>query len=164
MPSGSPIRAIISGTKEGQAELAAMDRRVDAATLAALKKITAMARTRIRGQMRSRPRWDRRGNGPGGPAVNLNLNPHTIKRRGGPGKLDGALYNAVKKSRKPRPLPGHAASAVVFMGGAKATPQVNWYKRRTEARAPYFKKGIDKASPKMPAVWNAAWAKATKTK
>lgn len=155
------IGGAVHGAKEVQVALAAMDKRVDAATIAALKKVTASARTSVRGQMRSRPRWDRRGNGRGGPAVNLHLSPHVSKRRGGPGKLDGALYSAVNKSGKPRVKPG-SASAVVFVGGAKATPQVNFYKGQTEAKFPYFSKGISKAEKKMPAVWNTAWAKAIK--
>jgi hypothetical protein len=159
---GDVIGGGVHGVKEVEAALAVMDKRVDAATLVALKKVTANARTRVRGQMNSRPRWDRRGNGPGGPAVNLDLSPHGIKRSGGPGKLDGVLRDAVKKSRKPRVLPQHAASAVVFVGGAKANPQVNWYKARTEAKFPYFAKGIKKAEAKMPAIWNTAWAKAIK--
>jgi hypothetical protein len=139
-----------------------MDKRVDVATISALKKVTATARTSVRGQMRGRPRWDRRGNGRGGPAVNLGLSPHGIKRSGGPGKLDGALVGAVKKSSKPRVLPGGNASAVVFVGGKKATPQVNFYKGKTEDKFPYFAPGVKKAEAKMPAVWNAAWAKAIK--
>jgi hypothetical protein len=151
----------VHGVKEVQAALVAMDKRVDVATISALKKVTAAARTSVRGQMRGRPRWDRRGDGRGGPAVNLHLSPHVSKKRGGPGKLDGALVAAVKKSGKPRVLPA-GASAVVFVGGAKATPQVNFYKGKTESKFPYFAPGVKKAEKKMPAVWNAAWAKAIK--
>lgn len=151
--------AFIAGGKEAQAALVAMDRRVDLATLSALGKVTAIARTSIRGGMRGRPRWDRRGAGRGGPAVNLNLSPHHVTKGGGPGKLTGSLYNSVKKSRKPRPTVG-GGSAVVFVG-TQARPQVNFYKGETETKFPYFEPGIKKATPKMPAVWNAAWAKAT---
>lgn len=152
--------AFIEGGREARAALVAMDRRVDLATLQALKKVTALGRTSVRSGMRGRPRWDRRGAGAGGPAVNLGLSPHHVTKSGGPGKLTGTLYNSVKKSRKPRPTVG-GGSAVVFMGGAKAHPEVNWYKRELEAKFPYFEPGIKKAEPKMPAVWNAAWAKAT---
>jgi hypothetical protein len=158
-----PANEFVRGVKEIDVAITAMQRRVDLATVASLKKVTALARTSVRSGMRGRPRWDRRGDGPGGPAVNLDLTPHHRSKSGGPGKLDGVLYNSVMKTRKPRVKPG-GASAAVFMGGAKANPQVNWYKRELEGKFPYFRKGIEKGNAKYPAVWNAAWAKATKTK
>lgn len=151
---------VVKGVKECEAALAAMDKRVDIATTASVAKVAATARTSVRSGMRGRPRWDRRGNGRGGPAVNLNLSPHHSAKGGSVGKLDGALVSSVVKSKKPRPEPG-GASAVVFVGGARANPQVNFYKGRYEGEYHYFAKGIDKAKKKVPAVFEAAWAKAT---
>lgn len=147
---------------EAQAALTAMDKRVDLATASAVVKVAALARTSVRSRMRGRPRWDRRGNGRSGPGINLNLSPHVVTKSGGPGKLTGSLYGAVKKSRKARPeIGGFSAVAFVGTGG---NPGVNIYKGITEAEHAFFKPGVDKATPKMPAVWEAAWAKATKTK
>jgi hypothetical protein len=49
------------------------------------------------------------------------------------------------------------------MSGGNGRVQ-NLYKGRIEAEYPFFAPGVLKAEPKMPAVWNAAWAKATRTK
>lgn len=153
--------ALISGGKEAQAALTAMDKAVDLATAVATNKVGAVARASIRGGMRGRPRWDRRGKGRTGPEVNLNMTPHVVRKGGGPGKLTGQLYRNVRKSRKSRKeLDGW--STAVFMG-AKSAPGVNVYKGLIESDFPYFAPGIKKAVPKMPIVWEKAWAKATKT-
>jgi hypothetical protein len=60
-------------------------------------------------------------------------------------------------SRKPR-VTVEGASVAVFVGGAGG-PQ-NLYKEKIEGKYPYFKPGINKATPKMPGIYEAAWAKA----
>lgn len=160
MASGAIISTAFRGVKDVELALAAMDKRVDLATVAALQKVTGAARTSVRSGMRGRPRWDRRGSGRGGPAVNLGLSPHHVSKGGSVGKFTGTLVNSVAKSKKPRPQV-RGASAVVFVGGAGSHPEINWYKRKDEGKYHYFAKGIDKAKPKMAIVWNAAWAKAT---
>lgn len=144
---------------KAEAALTAIDRKVDLATTAALKKVTAQAAASVRSGMRGRPRWDRRGKSQRtGPEVNLNLSPHHVKKNGGPGRLSGSLSRYVKKSRNPR-VEARGQTAVVFVGGSRTA--VNLYKGLTEGRYPYFAPGIKKAEKKMPAVWSAAWAKAT---
>lgn len=156
------ISGAIRGGREAQAELALMERRVDVASAVAIRKVTQMTKARIKGGMRGRPRWDRRGaSSRTGPVVDLDLTPHHVTRNGGPGKLSGALIKSIRSSRRPRRVVG-GFSAVVLSGGAGG-PQ-NLYKRRIEARAPYFASGVKRATPKLPAIWDAAWAKATKTK
>ncbi len=156
------IGAVIKGVKECEAALAAIDKRVTVATASATKKVGQLARRSIKAKMRGRPRWDRRGKSSRtGPEVNLNLSPHHVTKSGGPGKLSGSLGRAVKMSRKPR-AEVEGFSVAVFMGGSK-TP-ANMYKGKTEAKFPYFTPGINTAKPKMPAIYEAAWAKATATK
>lgn len=156
---------LISGARisihEAEIALAAMDKRVSLANAAALKKVVAKTATTIKGGMRGRPRWDHRGASQRtGPAVTLGLSPRHVSKSGGPGKLTGALSSSIRKSKKPRAVPG-GFTAVVMSGGAGG-PQ-NLYKGRVEANQPYFKPGVDKAAPKLPAIWEAAYAKATRT-
>ena len=151
---------LIEGAKECRLALSAMDKAVEVATAAATKKIGQVAKASVKSQMRGRPRWDRRGRSARtGPEVNLNLNPHVVSKGGGPGKLSGTLSRAVKVSRKPR-ITAEGASVAVFMGGSKTA--ANMYKSKIEGEYPYFNPGINKAKPKMPAIYEAAWAKATK--
>jgi hypothetical protein len=158
----SPFGAVRVSVREAQAALAAMDKRVDLATAAATKKASGRVVTSIKAQMRGRPRWDRRGRSSRtGEEVNLNLNPHHVTKGGGPGKLTGSLSRSIRKSRKPRKT-AEGYSVAVLAGGAGG-PQ-NLYKGKVEATQPYFKPGVNKAVPKLPAVWEAAWAKATQTK
>jgi hypothetical protein len=49
----------------------------------------------------------------------------------------------------------------VFAGGQQGYQ--NNYKAVTEGKYPYFAPGVKKATPKMPKVWEAAWAKAMPT-
>lgn len=161
MASGGIIGGARVSARGAETALAAMQKEVDLATVAALKKVTQQAAVSVRSGMRGRPRWDRRGRSRRtGPEVNLNLSPHVVRKGGGPGRLSGQLSRYVKKSRKPRPEVG-GASAVVFVGGSRTA--VNIYKRKIEQEYPYFAPGIKKAEKKMPAIWNAAWAKATNT-
>lgn len=149
---------LIEGTKECRAALSAMDKQVEVATAAATKKIGALAKRTVKQQMRGRPRWDRRGaSSRTGPEVNLHLSPHHVSKGGGPGKLTGSLSRAVKVSRKPR-ITAEGASVAVFMGGSQTV--ANNYKAKIESEYPYFNPGISKAKLKMPAIYEAAWAKA----
>lgn len=157
----SEIGASVS-TRSTQAALRRMDKRVGVATASATKKAGTKMVSTVKSGMRGRPRWDRRGKSSRtGPEVNLNLNPHTVHKGGGPGKLSGALSKSIRKSRKPRKKAGGYSIAV--MSGGAGGPQ-NLYKRRVEANQPYFAKGIKKAEPKIPPIFEAAWAKATETK
>lgn len=158
----SPFGGVRVSAREAQAALAAMDKRVDLATAAATKKASAKVVTTIKAQMRGRPRWDRRGRSDRtGAEVNLNLNPHRVTKAGGPGKLTGALSKSIRKSKKPRKTA--EGYSVAVLSGSYGGPQ-NLYKGRVEANQPYFKPGVEKATPKLPAVWEAAWAKATQTR
>lgn len=153
----------LSGAKWAQLELTAMQARTDVATVAALKKIQRMTKASIKAQMRGRPRYDHRGKSQRtGPHINLNLSPHHVSKGGGPGKLTGALAKSIKFSKKPRLEAPGTYSGVVLSGGAGG-PQ-NLYKGEVELEYPYFAPGVNKAEPKMPAVWAAAWAKSTATK
>lgn len=160
---GDPISVIVKGTKETRARIDVMQREVDLGTIAALKKVQGITRSSIRSNMRGRPRWDHRGaSSRTGAAIDLGLSPHHVTKSGGPGKLSGSLYSSIRRSRKPRRETIGTYSAVVMSGGAGKVQ--NLYKGKIEAQYPFFGPGVLKAEPKMPAVWNAAWAKATRTK
>jgi hypothetical protein len=150
------------GFRECEAEIEIMQKRVDLATAASIKKVQSLTRTRIKGRLKSAPRWDHRGASQRtGAGIKIEGRARNIPRSGGPGKLSGALYNSIRSSKKPRKAIG-GYSGVVFAGGAGG-PQ-NLYKAIDESRYPYFATGVKAATPKMPAVWNTAWAKATNTK
>ncbi|BBB00570.1 hypothetical protein RVR_10569 [Actinacidiphila reveromycinica] len=149
----------VTGVKEVRGSLAAITKEIDLATLKALKATQALAKSSIKAGLRGRPRWDHRGaSGRTGDTVSLNLSPHHVSKSGGPGRLTGTLSRGVGGVRRPKPLPGGG-----FQGGVGVGAGVrNLYKKRLEGQYPYFKPGLRKAEPKMAAVWNTAWAKATR--
>jgi hypothetical protein len=152
--------ASVSGTKELNAVIRKVQRKVDVGTKYALKKVQGVAKTSIKSRMRGRPRWDHRGASSNtGQGVNLMLNPKVVKKSGGPGKLTGDLARSIRGSKVPRSAGPGAYSAVVMSGGQKGYQ--NNYKGATEAKYPFFAPGIKNAEPKMPAIWEAAWAKAS---
>ncbi len=154
------MRAVVRGVKQAEASLMRMDRQIDLATLKALKACQGLTRKAIKSGLRGRPRWDHRGRSSRtGATVNLNLNPHRVSKAGGPGKLTGSLARSIRSDKRPRPLPGGGFNGAVFAGG-KGGPQ-NLYKGRLEGNFPYFKPGVDKATPGMAAIWTAAWGRAT---
>lgn len=157
----TPVSARVSARRT-QAALSAMDKRVGVFTASATKQAGSKIASTVKSGMRGRPRWDRRGKSSRtGPEVNLNLSPHHVTKGGGPGQLSGSLRKSIRKSRKVRKEAGGYSIAV--MSGGAGGPQ-NLYKRRVEAKQPYFAKGVKKAEPKIPPIFEAAWAKATKTK
>jgi hypothetical protein len=154
------LRVVVRGVKEAEAAVQRMDRQIDLATLRALKATQALAKKSIRGGMRGRPRWDHRGRSSRtGDTVSLGLSPHHVTKSGGPGRLTGKLYRGVGGVRKPKPLPGGGFQGGVGVGGGVR----NLYKKRIEGQYPYVKPGVRKAEPKMSAVWQTNWAKATRT-
>jgi hypothetical protein len=115
--------------------------------------------------MRGRPRWDRKGRDPvtGQFGVNLNLTPHHVRRSGGPGQLTGSLYRSIRKSKRPRGLGVNGKwSQVVFAGGEGGYQ--NRYKATVEGTNPYFKPGVEKATPKVRGFYEAAWGAAVNGK
>jgi hypothetical protein len=160
---GEVVRELIKGINEAQAAIDAMEKRVDLATLRALKKAQAVAKISVRSGMRGRPRWDRRGAIAGGrePAVNLNLTPHHVSRSGGPGKLTGQLSAAVGVMKRPKKLGPASYEGGIGAGGKHSITRI--YRKEVEARAPYIAPGVAKAEPKMGEVYKLEWAKATET-
>jgi hypothetical protein len=153
------ITVVVRGTKEVRAALVRMDRQIDVATVRALKATQALAKKSIRSGMRGRPRWDHRGKSARtGPTVNLRLSPHHVTKGGGPGRLTGKLTRGVGGVRRPKPLPGGGFQGGVGVGGGVR----NLYKKRQEAKYPYVRPGIRKAEPKMAAVWQLHWERATR--
>lgn len=153
------ITVRVKGVREAEAALKTMDKRIDLATLKALKASQQLAKSSIRSGLRGRPRWDHRGaSARTGPAVSLNLSPHHVSKSGGPGRLTGTLSRGVGGVRRPKPIPGGGFAGGVGVGGGVR----NLYKKRIEGTYPYFRPGLRKAEPKITAIWNTAWAKATR--
>ncbi|MDH6108860.1 hypothetical protein P3T36_002991 [Kitasatospora sp. MAP12-15] len=158
----SEITGSVTGIEGANSELEAMRKRVDKASQAAIRKVQSTTKASIKSGMRGRPRWDRRGRSKiYAMGVNLNLSPHVVSKQGGPGTFAGALFKSIRSSKKARNTGTGEFSGVVFSGGAGG-PQ-NLYKKRVEAKFPYFAPGVNKAQPKFAKVWEDAWKKATKT-
>ncbi|MFJ8437677.1 hypothetical protein [Kitasatospora griseola] len=154
------IGVSVRGVREAQAAVVAMDKRIDLATLKALKAVQGVTKSAIKSGLRGRPRWDHRGKSSRtGSTVNLGLTPHHVTKSGGPGRLTGSLSKAIRSDKRPRPVPGGGWNGVV-LAGSKGGPQ-NLYKGQLEATYPYFKPGVNKAMPKIEGIWVAAWKKAT---
>jgi hypothetical protein len=156
MPSGG-IGVVVRGAKDGMAAVSAMDKRIELASLKALKASQSAAKSSIKAKMRGRPRWDHRGKSSRtGDSVRLNLSPHHVAKGGGPGRLTGRLAGGVGGVRRPKPLPGGG-----FQGGVGAGGKLqNLYKRQVEDKYPYIRPGVKAAEPKMAAAWEVAWARA----
>lgn len=160
MPSGG-IGIAVRGAKDCEAAVVAMHKRIDVATLKALKASQTVAKASVKSGMRGRPRWDHRGKSQRtGPDVSLRLTPHHVSKVGGPGKLTGRLAGAVGGIKRPEPLPEGGFKGGVGCGGKKSV--TNMYRGITESRYPYMAPGIKKAEPKMTVAWHTAWAKAVR--
>jgi hypothetical protein len=162
MNGGEYIDAVVYGNKLTAEALLTMDKRVDVATASALRQVQLLTKRSVRAQLKGKPRWGFRGaSKKTGESVNLGF--RHAPRGGPPGRFKGRLYYNVAASRKPRVKFG-AMSGVVFVGtGSMENGNVqNIYKHGLEAKYPYFRPGVKNAEPKMPAVWDKAWAKATK--
>jgi hypothetical protein len=156
-----PAEVYVRGVKEALGELDAIQARVDAATLAAMKSAQTVAKAQIKSGMRGRPRWDKRGpikSGRAAPAVNLNLSPHHVTKSGGPGSLTGHLRSAVGAVKRPKRTGQAQYSGGVGVGGPRSSTQI--YRKEVEADYPYMAPGVKKAEAKMSAVWQKAWARA----
>lgn len=143
---------VVINPEETLAALTRLDRQIDPTTIKAIKKSQRVARTAIRGRMRSRPRWDQRGRSRRtGEEVNLHLSPHHVRKNSGPGKLSGALVSSIRSSKTPRKR-GYQISGAV-MSGSYGGPQ-NLYKKHVEAKYPYFAPGVKNAEKKLPPIWD----------
>lgn len=155
MPGDFGVR--IEGVTELRAALDEMSKKIDVATVSALKSTQNLAKKSIRSKMRGRPRWDRRGKSRVySTSVNLNLNPHHTTKAGGPGKFTGHLSRAVGSVKRPKKVPGGFKGGV-GVGGPKSS--TNLYRGKVEADYPYFKPGVEKAHKGMEAIWLKAWDK-----
>lgn len=153
------LGAVVRGVKECAGSVSAMDKRIELASLKALKASQTVAKSSVKAKMRGRPRWDHRGKSSRtGDSVRLNLSPHHVTKGGGPGRLTGRLSGGIGGVRRPKPLPGGG-----FQGGVGAGGKLqNLYKRQVEDNYPYLAPGVKKAEPKMAVAWQAAWAKAVR--
>lgn len=150
-------------SEETIAALKGVEKRVYIATGRTTVKVARMARAVVKSRMRGRPRWAHRGAWNGRPAVNVDVPKRKRKLGHGnsPGQFSGDLARAVVASKKARRKVNGTASAVAFVS-AKKQPAINAYKGQIERDFPYFKPGVDRTVPKIPALYEAAWAKATK--
>lgn len=153
------LGVVVRGVKETASSVSALDKRIEVASLKALKASQTVAKASVKAKMRGRPRWDHRGKSARtGDGVKLNLSPHHVTKSGSPGRLTGRLSGGIGGVRRPKPLPGGG-----FQGGVGAGGKVqNLYKRQVEDKYPYLKPGIKKAEPKMAVAWQRAWSKAVR--
>lgn len=150
------VEVRIEGWREVVAALDEAGRRIDRATVAALKASQNLAKKSIRSGMRGRPRWDHRGaSSRTGAAVRRDLTPHHVSKPGGPGRLTGTLVRGVGGVRRPKKTRDGYQGGVGVGGGVR-----NLYKARTEQAFPYVAPGVRKATPKMPQIWERAWDRA----
>jgi hypothetical protein len=158
------VGAIIKGVGEVGARLTEMQVASNEGTRVALNKATSYTKRRIKGGMHGRPRWDRKGRDKvtGQFGVNLNLSPHVVRKSGGPGEMTGQLVRSIRKSKRARAEGIGRWSQVVMSGGDNGYQ--NRYKRTVEAKYPFFKPGVDKAKPKVRAMFEGAWAASTSGK
>lgn len=148
------MRAAWRGVDELKAELAAVNRDGNAATLAAIKASSALVKRRVRSRLRGKPRWTHRGaSSRTGAAVDLD-GPRNTPRSGGPGRFTGSLYRGVGAVRRPRGVAGVYQGGVGVGGGVR-----NLYKAKDEAAFPYFRPAVKASEAQIGAVWNAAWRK-----
>jgi hypothetical protein len=158
------VGTIVHGVKEANAALEAMQVKTDLGTKKALKAVQTQTKRSVKGKMRGRARWDRRGpSTKTGETVKLNLTPHRIRRSGGPGKFTGTLAKSIVSSRRPRKEGTGAFSGVVFSGSKDELNITNIYKWKLEAKYPYFAPGVRGVEAKWPDIWKKAWGTATKT-
>jgi len=157
------ISAIVRDIKPDLSELDAINKRVDRATLMAMKASQTQAKAVVKQSMRGRPRWAQRGaigSGKSVPAVNLHRTPNHISRSGGIGSLTGTLRGAVGGMKRPKRTGNAAYSGGIGAGGPESI--TNIYRKIDEGKYPYMRPGVQKAQPRMRAAWERAWAKAVK--
>lgn len=154
------IKATMHGVKQFNATTLEVEKNVDFATVKALRANQNLVKREVRKNLRGAPRWTERGSSRvysstfrTQPGANTN-NPRT----GGPGKFSGTLLKGVGGA-KPKKLAGTWVGGV-GVGGKKKLAANNFKKRDLETRFPYFKPAVEKATPKMPAVYQKAWGKA----
>lgn len=154
----------VHGVEDAIAELTLIEKRVDIATGIAVKTAAQRAKTSVKSQMRGRPRWSHRGKWAGREQFDVPGPTRKVRAGGGggPGKFSGQLQKSIRSSKKPRPVPG-GSSAALF-ASSKFNKAINAYASKTESRFPYFAPGVKKFLPKVPAIFEAAWGKATRTK
>lgn len=107
---------------------------------------------RARSNVHGRPRWDRRGRGKTGQAVNLHLDPPHQPRGGGPGVLTGDLRRGIHSVRPTRSANGYEGK-VSALGGAR-----NVYAGRVEKAYPFFEPAVREFDARAHALYEAAWA------
>jgi hypothetical protein len=158
------IGAVIKGVGEVGARLGEMQVASNEATRVALKKATSYTRSRIKGGMRGGPRWAHKGpdKATGAPAFRIERTPDHVPRGGGPGQLTGSLARSIRTSRRAR-AQGIGTWTQVVMAGGRGGYQ-NRYKATVEGTNPYFKPGVDKATPKVHGIFEAAWGAAVNGK
>jgi len=165
VPDARPLIAGKTTATNPIAELIAIDKRVFAATGPATRAAAAKAKTSVKAQMRGRPRWSHRGKW--GKRAEVNIDGPVRKKRsgggGGPGLFSGQLRKSIVSSKRPRMKAGGNASSALF-ASSKYNRAISAYASKTEANFPYFATGIRKVTPKIPAIFEAAWAKATTPK
>lgn len=140
------------GIEEAKRELARIDTDGRIATIAAVRAVQNLGKSRVRSRLRGKPRWGHRGaSARTGPAVDLF--PGHASRSGGPGRFTGTLSAGVSGMKRPRSGTGTVKGAVwMGKGGVR-----NLYKWRVEAQYPYFEPAVKGMEPLVAPMWEKAW-------
>ncbi|GIG57400.1 hypothetical protein Lfu02_17720 [Longispora fulva] len=145
--------ALFKGIENLERALDKQTARVDRATLAATKANQARVKRGVKQRLRGRPRWDHRGRSrPTPEPVDLHLSPPHVERSGGPGRFTGALFSGISSRSTPKRQGVDWVGAVWVRGGIR-----NFYKRKLEAKFPYFKPALDASLVVLRETWVKAW-------
>lgn len=146
------IKGGFRGIEEAKKELARIDKDGRIATVAAVRAVQNLAKSRVRSRLRGKPRWGHRGaSSRTGAAVDLF--PGSSPRSGGPGRFTGMLASGVSGMKRPRSLAGTTKGAVwMGKGGVR-----NLYKWQQEEAFPYFAPAMKAMEPLVAPVWEKAW-------
>ena len=156
--SSDEVRIVVRGAKQAQANIRRMDVAISAASRLATDTVSRRVRTRVRGKLNGKPRWNHRGAGQGLESITLPGVPRHKARGGGPGKLTGELREGVGIRKAKLNAAGQWVGGV-GVGGYKKHRR-NFLKRGLEAKYPFFWPAVEAVAPQMAAIYAAAWHKA----
>lgn len=152
------ISAIFSGVKEFNEVTKDIEKRVDKATLSALRVNQNKLKTAVRKNLRGAPRWTQKGaNKITGANYQVpgTTGQHNLPRTGTPGRMTGMLYSGVGAA-KPKMI-GNTWVGGVGVGGSRKLAGNNVKKTTLEAKFPYFRPAVEAVEPTMSANYEKGW-------
>lgn len=157
------IEAFIKGGKAFNDAIDGTQRRVDKATVAAIRSNQRLIKNAVRKNLTGPPRWNSRGSSEIYPTPVTVDGPKHAPRSGPPGLFTGVLRNGVGGVRRPKVMPnGDIVGGVGISHGPKArgVMKTNNFKLHLEATNPFFKPGVDSVQSQMGPTFDKAWSQA----